>query len=82
MGNYNFRTQLHPPGSRVVITHDEYSKYQEIPDNVLRTGQEAQVLKSVNMFQSRKEAPMITVSKVKFRDGYVDTYISTNLKKR
>ena len=80
MGNsFNMKTQLPPPNSVVKIIHDKYSEYQEIPDDIMKIGQYAKVIKSENLYQSRKEFPTITIAKLQFKDGTQDTYIATNL---
>jgi hypothetical protein len=80
MGNFTMKAPLLKKDSYVKVVHDKYSEYQEIPDNILRIGQVAKVIKSDNLYQSRPDQPVITYAKVQFRDGTVDAYIATNLK--
>ena len=79
MGNYNFRANPPPVGSVVRIQHDKFSKDEGITDEIMRIGQQAQVLKTANIYQSRPNAPPISVSRVKFRDGTTEAYMTVNL---
>lgn len=80
MGNYNFRAQNIPPvGSIVKIQHDKFSKDEGITDDIMRIGHPAKILKTANIYKSRPNAPDITVSKVQFRDGKTESYMTVNL---
>ena len=80
MGNYNFTVSKIPQKGQIVrIVHDEYSKFQEIPNDIMKIGQQAQVIDTKNLYKSRPNFPDISVSRVKFKDGTVDTYMTKNL---
>lgn len=63
----------------VTIKHNKYTMENEIPNDVLRTGQQVRVLKSGNLYQSRPNAPPIAYTTVLFRDGRREAYFTTNL---
>lgn len=81
MGNKSLAPPSRIPkaGNIVKIVHDEFSEFQDIPDNILRTGQIAQVLSTTVLHQSNPNAPKIYVCKIKFKDGYTNVYFVKNL---
>jgi hypothetical protein len=79
MGNYNFRAAPPPNNSLVKIKHDKFSSDEHITDDIMRIGNPAKVLKTANIYQSRPNAPQITVSQVQFRDGKIEAYMTVNL---
>jgi len=78
MGNFNFKQPLIPAGTPVVIVHDKFTVDQEIPNTVLRVGQPAKVIHTVNMLKSRPNGKDITLSKIQFRDGKTFIYFTNN----
>lgn len=84
MGNYNFKVN-NPPvnGSMVRIIQDKFSTDEEIPDDVLGTGLVGKVINTHDLYQSRPNAPKITVSKVLLKDKngntYTEAFFTTNL---
>ncbi len=80
MGNYNFKSAIPPPNSVLKIVHDKFSKDEGIPDDLLGVGQPVKVLNTRNIYQSRPNAPPITVSRVQLRSGATEAYLTVNLK--
>lgn len=78
MGNYVFKAPLYPPGTKVVVVRDPFTK--DIPDEILGLGKQGIVEYTINMEKSRPNAPDITLSKVVFRDGSSEVYLTKNLK--
>ena len=80
MGNYIFSAKEHPAKGKVAKIKDNiFTRENEMPTDILRTGQHVQVLKSGNLHKSRPSAPDIAYSTVRFRDGTMDAYLTTNL---
>jgi hypothetical protein len=80
MGNsYNFRANKPIDGSIMKVKHDAFSKDEGITDEIMRTGQPVKVLRTQNIYQSRPNAPTVTVSRVQFRDGKTEAYMTVNL---
>lgn len=80
MGNYILTVPNPPPTGTVVTIHDDqFSKDNEIPADLLGKGQQAKVIKSINLYQSRPGVKPITVTKVQFKDGKTQAYLSTNI---
>lgn len=80
MGNYQFKVPNPPgPGTIVTIHDDRFSKENEVPPDLLHTGSAAKIIKTVNMYQSRKDCEPITVSKVLLKNGKTEVYLTTNI---
>jgi hypothetical protein len=80
MGNYIFTVPNPPPNGAVVVIHDDqFSKDNEIPADLLRRGQQAKVLKTINLYQSRGGGNPITVTKVQLKNGMTEAYLTTNI---
>jgi len=83
--DFSFSVQRGPPdGSIVKIVHDKFSYTAgtddvPIPNDLMKIGTEVKALKTVNLFQSRDIYEPITVTKVMFRDGTTDVYLTKNL---
>ena len=81
MGNYNFKSAQHQPGTIVKIVHDKYSQDQEIPDDLMSANNRVRIVKTSNLFKSRADAPDVTVSKVQTKDNTFEAYLTINLTK-
>lgn len=84
MGTHNSKpaqNNVVKPGDIVVIQHDEYSRDQDIPNDILKAGQKAKVVRMSAMHQSRPDHPKVYVTKVQFADGTVDAYHALNVAK-
>ncbi len=81
MGNYNFKvTNIPKPGSIVTIVHDDFSRYQEIPDNILRANEKVKVINTKNLYQSNPNCENISVTTVQFADKTTEVYLTKNIR--
>jgi hypothetical protein len=82
MGNHNFKKTHLPPGTIVTVVHDKFTRSEELPDSMLKIGSVAKVVKTFDMIKSRPTAKDITLSKITFKDGSSNLYLTTNLAPR
>lgn len=86
MGNYSFNVVNKPRDNSVAtIVHSQFTKDEEFPDRLLRTGEKVKIVKTTNLLKSRSNFPDITVSKVLIKDAKTGTlvkeaYFTNNLK--
>ena len=81
---FSFVTKGPPDGSIVKIVHDKFSHTAgtddtPIPNELLKIGEKVKAIKTLNLYQSRDTCEPITVTKIMFRDGKTDVYLTKNL---
>lgn len=84
MGNFNFnvnkqRSELIKKGSVVQIIHDEWTKFEEVPDTILGLGKIGIVINKVQCYQSNNVCPPIYVCKVGILNSDKKSYESINV---
>jgi len=85
--SYSFslkQSQIPANGVISKIIHDRFSSTcglndDAMPPNLLRLGEPVKILYTTNLKQSRPNFEPITVSRVQFKDGTIDLYITKNV---
>ena len=82
---FSFATKPLPEGAIAKIVHDKFSYTAgtddtPIPSDLLKLGEHVKVIKSGTLYQSRDYGDPISYTKVMFRSGKHDVYLTVNLK--